>query len=131
MLSIYNRYGFYDRCFDSPYVNRREWDFNYLYEDWNKMGFFNKLREKGYITVAYDSINYKPFNIEHGAGNRHQLLALSCFIDSQYKKSAVLAPHEKGGEFCATFEKFNDNTIIYYGNSAVWFKFDNSKISQI
>jgi hypothetical protein len=138
-MSVYSRYGMFDRMgygFVVP-PNRRKWSFNILYQDWLSHGFLNSLCEKGYITVSYAENPFIDFNPSAENNNRHQLLSLSCFIDSCYnsdnKLVVIISPHECGGDFVSTFQRINDNEVIYTttNNIKVRFRFDPTRKSQL
>jgi len=153
-LSIYTRYGLFDRMGDGfvEPPNRRAWAFADLYEDWNSKNFFKVLRELGYLTVSYNHNhnqnannihipnpvptydNYTNFVPSANNCNRHQVLALSCFLSSwcANSKLKVFSPHERGGEFSAMFERISDFDVKYINDngSVVYFHFDSNKLSQ-
>lgn len=135
-LSIYSRWGLFDRMQDgySEIPNRRDWPFQQLYEDWIRLNFFKSLRELGFVKVSYNNSVFADFVPSAENGNRHQALALSCFLSSCYADSTVrmTCPHERGGEFTAIFERVNDRTVTYTNDvgSVVRFSFDYSRSSQ-
>jgi hypothetical protein len=138
-LSIYGRYGIYDRMGDGfvDPPNRKAWTFDQLYTDWNAHGFFANLRKKGYITVSYAGNAYIDFIPCAANRNRHQAIALACFLDSCYAATdlvIITAPHETGdGDFIATFETLANGGVKYTTQNGigVFFKFDSSRPSQI
>ena len=138
-LSVFSRYGLYDRMGDGycDPPNRREWSFGTLYDDWTTHGFFNVFRDLGFITVSYNGLPYIDFLPAAEDANRHQALALSCFMDSCYadnnEKVTITAPHEQdGNDFSAVFEKQANGDIIYTTDigKVVRFHFDKSRPSQ-
>lgn len=132
-LNIEQRFAFLNRIIDGlPSIN--ELSFKELYELWIKADFFSQLAKLGFVRVSYN--NFEPIDFEPKAelGNRHQALALSCFVASIYSKSSAIisSPHEKSGIFKATFKYISDTCIEYvseYG-SYVRFTFDTTKPSQ-
>lgn len=138
-LSIYSRYGLMDRMGDG-FVDppkRREWSLDKLYQDWKSHGFFNELCKLGHITVSYAGNTFIDFEPSAANYNRHQALAVSCFIESCYNSGStavvITSPHERGGDFSATFKRINDNEIIYTTTNqmVVRFRFDPTRPSQI
>ena len=140
-LSIYSRYGLMDRMGDGfvDPPNRHSWTFEQLYNDWNSHGFLKTLSTKGYITVSYAGNPFIDFIPDSSKLNRHQVLALSCFLDSCYATSPgdvvqISAPHESGeGQFIAVFELLPSGGVKYTNanNVGVWFRFDSTRPSQI
>lgn len=137
-LSIYSRYGMFDRMGDGFVVppKRREWTLEVLYDDWKGHGFLNTLREMGRIEVSYAGAPYVDFALVNN--NRHQVLALSCFLDSCYAGSPdrevlITAPHSSGnGSFTATFSSGNGCVMYTTENGTkVCFRFDSARASQI
>jgi len=133
-LSVFSRYGLYDRMgdgFTDP-PNRREWTFDKLYSDWKLHGFFNGLQNIGFVTVSYNGSEFINFEPTAENTNRHQAIALACFSDCRYEKAVVIAPHEQGLDFSATFEKLDNGDIIYKTEhgSIVHFRFDKTRQSQ-
>lgn len=135
-LSIYSRWGLFDRMQDGycEIPNRREWPFQKLYEDWIGLDFFKSLRELGFVKVSYNNGVFADFVPSTENGNRHQALALSCFLSSRYADSTaqMTCPHERGGEFTATFERVDTCTVMYTNDvgSVVRFSFNYSRPSQ-
>ena len=139
-ISVYSRYGFYDRMGDGfvDPPNRYEWSFDKLYQDWNSYGFFNELRKQGYITVSYAGNPFIDYVPSAEKNNRHQVLTLALFLDTIYYKNNVpviiTSPHESGdGDFVATYNRVSDSEIMYTTQSynIVRFRFDSYSPSQI
>jgi hypothetical protein len=137
-LSIYSRYGMLDRMDDGYVVppNRRAWSMAVLYADWESWGFLNTLRAMGHIEVSYAGGPYVDFALANN--NRHQVLALSCFLDSRYAREPfrevlITAPHSSGnGSFIATFSSGNGCVNYTTENGTyVLFRFDSARASQI
>jgi len=137
-LSIFSRYGLYDRMGDGycDPPNRREWSFDTLYDDWTTHGFFNVFRDLGFITVSYNGLPYIDFVPAAEYANRHQALTLSCFLDTRYvsnnEQVIITSPHEQGGEFSATFQQLECGDVIYttINGKIVRFHFDKTHPSQ-
>ncbi len=136
--TIFARYGLSDRMNDGfvEPPNRREWSLDILYEDWKTHGFLETLRKMGHITVSYAGKPYTDFVLADN--NRHQILALSCFLDLSYATNArgavkITAPHPQGGDFAATFSRFPEGIVVYTTENGtnVWFRFDSTLPSQI
>jgi len=137
-LSIFNRYGILNRMDDGFVVppNRRAWSMDMLYANWQQCGFLKTLREMGRIEVSNAGAPYVDFALVNK--NRHEVLALSCFLDSRYagepdRKVLITAPHSSGnGSFVATFS--SGNGIVMYTTEDginVLFRFDSARASQI
>jgi hypothetical protein len=135
-LSIFSRYGLYDRMGDGycDPPNRREWSFDTLYDDWKTHGFFNVFRDIGFITVSYNGSPYIDFVPTAEDANRHQALTLSSFLASCYAnaKAIITSPHEQGGEFSATYQQLECGDVIYttINDKIVQFHFDKTRPSQ-
>lgn len=133
-IDIFGRLAYLERICDGI-VPARSLCFNDLYERWQLAKFFKQLVELGFIQVSYngkESIKFEPSEVN---GNRHQALALSCFVSSIYAdtNAKVSCPHERGDIFTAVFNRISKNCIEYvndYG-STVRFTFDPSKPSQL
>lgn len=132
-INVYERLAFLERICDGL-KSARKLSFNELYIRWEKANFFKELVELGFVQVSYDNgeaIDFEPC-VEYG--NRHQALALSCFVSSIYANSSAIVscPHEHGDIFTAMFNRISNNCIEYvndYG-SRVRFTFNSSKLSQ-
>ncbi len=138
-LSIFTRYGLCDRMGDGycEPPNRREWSFEQLYNDWKSHGFFKSIQDSGFLIVSYNDSPFIDFEPDAECANRHQVLALSCFMDSCYadnnEKVTITAPHEQdGNDFLAVFEKQANGDIIYTTDigKVVRFRFDKTRQSQ-
>jgi len=135
-FSIFARWGFFDRMQDGfcKPPNRRTWSFQKIYEEWENMDFFKSLRELGYVKVSYNNGAFADFIPSAENVNRHQAIALSCFMASCYANSSVqmTCPHDREGEFTAVFKRIDDYTVQYTTDfgSIVQFQFDNSRQSQ-
>lgn len=132
-LNIYSRYGLHDRMNDGfvEVPNRRAWSFNHLYNDWMSNGYFNVL-DKGLLEVSYDNAAYIPFDLSENKYNRHQVISLSCFLDSVYNSVMVECPHEGGGIFSAHFTRLENNEAVYITKdfTTVRFRFNPNQPSQ-
>lgn len=132
-LDIYQRLAYLERICDGL-EPARNLSFNDLYERWQLAQFFKQLAELGFVQVCYNGKDFIDFAPSEDTGNRHQALALSCFVSSIYsdENAMVSALHERGGEFTACFTRLSTNSIEYvndYG-SRVQFRFDSSRPSQ-
>jgi hypothetical protein len=139
-ISVYERYGLCDRMGDGfvDPPNRYKWTFDQLYQDWNAHGFFNELRKKGYITVSYAGNPFIDYVPSAEKNNRHQVLTLALFLDTQYYKDNVpviiTSPHESGdGNFVVKYQRVSESEIMYttQSNNIVRFRFDSYNPSQI
>jgi hypothetical protein len=136
IISIFSRYSFYDRIQDgfSKAPNRRAWSFQQLYKNWIAIDFCKSIRDLGFVTVSYNNSTFINFIASAEYGNRHQILALSCFLDSCYSDSTakITCPHEQGNEFSALFKRINNNEVHYTTDTGfiVRFRFSNSQTSQ-
>jgi hypothetical protein len=133
-IDIYQRIAYLERIVDGL-EPARTLSFNDLYERWQLAKFFKQLADLGYIQVRYNDGEVMDFIPSEAAGNRHQALALSCFVSSIYanENANVSAPHERGNIFSACFTRVSSNCIEYvndYGTTAR-FVFDSSKQSQL
>ncbi len=132
-INVYGRFAFLERIIDGL-ESPRNLSFNDLYELWKNVGFFAELAELGFVQVSYNEgpkIDFQPSAKDY---NRHQALALSCFVASIYANSSaeVSSPHERGATFTATFTRVSSDCIEYvnaYGVK-VQFTFDPTKPSQ-
>jgi hypothetical protein len=132
-ITVFNRLAFIERIIDGL-KPASELSFDELYQRWIQADFFKELALLGHVSVSYNNgpeVSFKP-----GAedANRHQALALSCFVSSVYAdtNSIVESPHELGNIFTATFSRSNENCICYvneYG-TVVRFTFDKNQKSQ-
>ena len=132
-IDIYQRLAFLERICDGL-EPARNLSFNDLYSRWQQARFFKQLAELGFIQVSYDGAAPIDFEPSEENGNRHQALALSCFVSSIYADSTttVSCPHERGDIFTAAFTRISNNSIEYlndYG-SRVRFTFNSTKPSQ-
>jgi hypothetical protein len=132
-LDIYQRLAFLERICDGL-EPARNLSFTDLYDRWKSSQFFKQLAELGFIQVSYNGEELIDFEPSEENGNRHQALALSCFVSSIYANSnaKVLSLHERCGIFTATFIRISSNSIEYvndYGSN-VRFIFDSSRPSQ-
>lgn len=113
--------------------DRRKWSFEELFKNWV---FFFRLCHLGYVTVSYNGSPFLDFAPSRENRNRHQSIALSCFVSTSFSKLnskvRITCPHELGGDFVAVFERISDNQINYTTESGVVvrFRFDASRQSQ-
>lgn len=133
-INIYQRLAFLERICDGL-DSARNLCFNDLYVRWQSAQFFKQLAELGFIQVSYNDKDLIDFEPSQENGNRHQVLALSCFVASVYAdtNAVVSCPHECGGMFTATFIRISNKCIEYmndYG-SKVRFTFDATRPSQM
>ena len=136
-INIYQRLAFLEHICDglcNSFVPAHNLSFNNLYSRWQQVKFFKQLAELGFIQVSYDGAEPIDFEPSEEKGNRHQALALSCFVSSNYADSTTMVscPHERGDIFTATFTRISGDCIEYvndYG-SRVRFTFNSSKPSQ-
>ena len=133
-VNIYQRLAFIERICDGL-EPARNISFNDLYARWQRAQFFKQLAELGFIKVSYNGKELIDFEPSQANENRHQVLALSCFVSSIYAdtNAMVLSPHERGDIFTATFTRISNNCIEYvndYG-SKVQFTFDATRPSQM
>ena len=131
-ISILGRIGFLERVWGLE--NADTLVFDKLYEIWSRANFFKELKINGLLKVSYDNNEFIVFNTSGLYKNRHQALALSCFMASMYKNSSAVveSPHESGGIFKVFFEYINDTEFKYntINGTEVLFKFDASQPSQ-
>jgi hypothetical protein len=132
-IDVYQRLAFLERIIDGL-EPASSLSFNDLYERWQRAQFFKQLAELGFLQVSYNNNEIIDFEPSESFGNRHQALALSCFLSSVYANSCavVSSPHECGNIFTATFTRVSSSCIEYvndYG-SRVRFTFDSSRPSQ-
>ena len=132
-IDIYQRLAFLERIIDGL-EPARTLSFNDLYERWQRAQFFKQLAELGFVQVSYNGSPIMDFTPSEEAGNRHQALALSCFLGSIYAdtNAIVSSPHERGDIFSAYFTRVSNNSIEYvndYGSKVI-FTFDSSRPSQ-
>jgi hypothetical protein len=136
-IDIYSRYGMFNRMMDGfcDQPNRQSWTLAKLYTDWEAHGFLTTLRSRGAISVSYDGIHFNKFHLTND--NLHQIIALSCFLDSTYAKDGIsikiTAPHASGGQFAGTFKAFKNGDVEYINenNNRVLFTFDSKEHSLI
>ena len=141
MASIFDRYSYNDRmtwqAYDGDYEapDRTKWSMTELCCDWDSKGFLKTLRARGELSVSYAGQPFEKFVLKAGE-NRQQVLALSCYLDTNdcenNRPSSISAPHEKGGDFVATFENVADGVKYTnaYGGTVV-FRFDRTRPSQL
>ena len=144
-LSIFSRLAFVNRvCDGSP--DFRTLSFNDLYECWDEYNFFKQLHFLGLLSVSYNNSPYIIYNPTTKDDNRHQVLALSCYIASSYyntdnnnnnntRSIYITSPREKNikSEFKALFKTNIKDVEIQYTtekNSTTIFKFNKTKESQ-
>ena len=141
-LSIFSRLAFVNRvCDNSP--DFRTLSFNDLYECWDEYNFFKQLHFLGLLTVSYNNSPYIIYKPSTKDDNRHQVLALSCYIASSYYNNIynntrctyITAPreHDKKKEFKALFNTNIKDVEIQYttkNNNITIFKFNKTKASQ-
>ena len=156
-FSIYSRFAFINRvCDGSP--DFRTLSFNDVYEYWEEYNFFKQLHFLGLLTVSYNNSPYIIYNPTTKDDNRHQVLALSCYIASSYyntntnntnntninnnnnntRSIYITSPREKNikSEFKALFKtNIKDVEIQYTADNKdkqiiTIFKFDKTKESQ-
>ena len=132
-INIYDRLAFLERIIDGL-EPARNLTFSDLYERWKQANFFKQVSDLGFVRVSYNNSSFQDFIPDALNGNRHQALALSCFLSSIYANETVIVecPHEKGDIFQAVFTRENSNEISYRNNSGiiVRFTFDNNRASQ-
>ena len=132
-VSVFERLAWCERVCDGL-TPARELSFDDLYERWQGAMFFKVLGEFGHVSVAYNGGEVAPFEACAKNGNRHQALALSCFLASRYanSKASVSSPHELGDTFTAVFERTSPTSVTYttVRGLKVVFTFDNTKPSQ-
>jgi len=131
-LSVIDRIGFLKRVWGLEHSDPLEID--ELYDIWIRADYFKELKNNGLLKVSYDNNEFIVFNTSGLYKNRHQALALSCFMASMYKNSSAVveSPHESGGIFKVFFEYINDTEFKYntINGTEVLFKFDASQPSQ-
>ena len=142
-LSIFSRLAFVNRvCDGSP--DFRTLSFNDLYECWDEYNFFKQLHFLGLLSVSYNNSPYIIYNPTTKDDNRHQVLALSCYIASSYyntdnnnntRSIYITSPREKNikSEFKALFKTNIKDVEIQYttiNDSITIFKFNKAKASQ-
>ena len=142
-LSIFSRLAFINRvCDGSP--DFRTLSFNDLYECWDEYNFFKQLHFLGLLSVSYNNSPYIIYNPTTKDDNRHQVLALSCYIASSYyntdnntntRSIYITSPREKNikSEFKALFKTNIKDVEIQYttiNDSITIFKFNKAKASQ-
>ena len=144
-LSIFSRLAFVNRvCDNSP--DFRALSFNDLYECWDAYNFFKQLHFLGLLTVSYNNDPYIIYKPSTKDDNRHQVLALSCYIASSYYDNIynynnktrdiyITAPreHDNKKEFKALFKTNIKDVEIQYttiNDSITIFKFNKAKASQ-
>ena len=144
-FSIYSRFAFINRvCDGSP--DFRTLSFNDVYEYWEEYNFFKQLHFLGLLTVSYNNSPYIIYNPTTKDDNRHQVLALSCYIASSYyntdnnnnnntRSIYITSPRETNikSEFKALFKTNIKDVEIQYttiNDSITIFKFNKAKASQ-
>jgi len=145
-LSIFSRLAFVNRvCDNSP--DFRTLSFNDLYECWDEYNFFKQLYFLGLLTISYNNSPYIIYKPSTKDDNRHQVLALSCYIASSYynnnnnnnnnhtRGTYITAPreHDNKKEFKALFKTNIKDVEIQYttkNNNITIFKFNKTKASQ-
>ena len=158
-FSIYSRFAFINRvCDGSP--DFRTLSFNDVDEYWEEYNFFKQLHFLGLLTVSYNNSPYIIYNPTTKDDNRHQVLALSCYIALSYyntntntntntninnnnnnnntRSIYITSPREKNikSEFKALFKtNIKDVEIQYTADNKdkqiiTIFKFDKTKESQ-
>ena len=154
-FSIYSRFAFINRvCDGSP--DFRTLSFNDVYEYWEEYNFFKQLHFLGLLTVSYNNSPYIIYNPTTKDDNRHQVLALSCYIALSYyntntntntntninnnnnnntRSIYITSPREKNikSEFKALFKTNIKDVEIQYttiNDSITIFKFNKAKASQ-
>ena len=158
-FSIYSRFAFINRvCDGSP--DFRTLSFNDVYEYWEEYNFFKQLHFLGLLIVSYNNSPYIIYNPTTKDDNRHQVLALSCYIALSYyntntntntnnntninnnnnntRSIYITSPREKNikSEFKALFKtNIKDVEIQYTADNKdkqiiTIFKFDKTKESQ-
>lgn len=132
-IDIYQRLAFLERICDGL-KPAHELSFDDLYKRWQDAKFFKQLAELGFVQVSYNGAEPIDFVPSAANGNRHQALALSCFVSSTYadSKAMVSSSHERGGFFNAIFTRISNDSIEYVNENGnkVQFTFDSSKPSQ-
>ena len=132
-VSIYSRLAIGERICDG-HRPARELSFNDLYKRWKDWKFFKQLAELGFVQVSYYGGAAIEFIPSADLANRHQALALSCFLATRYANSSAIisAPHERGGIFKATFKRVSPTCVEYVNEDGgkVQFTFDSTRPSQ-
>ncbi len=132
-VSVYGRLSFFDRVCDG-FKPTNEMSFNEIYKLWKDVDFFKELRELGFVSVSYNNGEFTDFEPSENGGNRHQALALSCFLSSKFADSSakVSSPHERGLLFIAIFERIGPFEIKYTNEQGtiVIFHFNYNRDSQ-
>jgi hypothetical protein len=132
-INVYDRLAFLERIIDGL-EPARNLAFSDLYERWKQATFFKQVSDLGFVRVSYNNSPFQDFIPDVLNGNRHQALALSCFLGSIYANETVIVecPHEQGGIFQAVFTRESSNEISYRNNSGiiVRFTFDGNRTSQ-
>jgi len=136
-ISVLDRIGFLKRVWGLEHSEPL--GFDELYDIWIRAEYFNELKIKGLLKISYDNnmggvFVFNTFDTSGKYKNRHQALALSCFMASMYKNSSAVveSPHESGGIFKVFFEYINDTEYkcTTINGIEVIFKFDASQPSQ-
>jgi hypothetical protein len=132
-IDVYQRLAYLERICDDI-ESARDLSFDDLYSRWQSANFFKELIELGFLQVSYNGNPIIDFIPNAAYANRHQALALSCFLASHYANSNALvsAPHERSSVFTATFTRISNNCIEYINDYGSWvqFTFDSRRPSQ-
>jgi len=148
-INIYSRFGLIDRMGDGfvEPPNRRAWAFEKLFDKWQQHQYFSTLTALGRLFVSYNNINdicdcddcedtcqFNEFIVSANSGNRHQVIALSHFLATNFANdvACVSSPHENSGTFTAVFKRIKHNEVAYIANNGtiVRFYFDSALPSQ-
>lgn len=126
-------------CFYTRVIDGLEpistWTFEEIYQTLKNISYFKNLISMGKITVCYDGKNFIDFEPSPLDFNRHQIIALSTFVNKQQSNSRIhiKCRHEFSGHFEAIFESVSPNEIMYTNTNGkvIRFCFDSSQQSQI